>query len=209
MKFHTSKDSAWLDESGAAIPFNRTTPAERGREKSAASIYKEAKRLNKALASFKNLVRTLCDKAYKDALSELKVDPVDRKGNFTWFNFDRSFKVEVSINDRIEFDDLLIQAAQEKLRSFLATNTSGIDDMISKLIMDAFQTTRGKLDTKRVMNLVRYRSRLDQAKYPEFHEAIDFIEKSIRKPESKTYYRVWERDANGEYQVIDLNISSI
>ena len=72
--------------------------------------------------------------------------------------------------------------------------------------MSAFETSRGKLDTKKVLSLKRHASRIKDKRY---HEAMDLIDKAIRKPESKTYFRVWEKDENGQYKSVDLNFSSI
>ena len=82
------------------------------------------------------------------------------KGNFTWFNFDRSIKVEVSISDRIEFDDLGIIACKDKLNEFLDSNIESKDDAVKSMILDAFNNTKGELDAKKVMNLLRYKSKI-------------------------------------------------
>ena len=78
--------------------------------------------------------------------------------------------------------------------------------MIVQLITDAFNKTKGQLDANKVLSLLRYRSKFKATK---FQEALDLLEKSIRRPDSKTYFRVSYRKENGEYQVIDLNFSSI
>jgi hypothetical protein len=130
----------------------------------------------------------------------------DGKGNYTWFNFDRSVKIEVSVNERIEFDDLTIKACKEKLDEFLSENVTSKHEMIKQIVTDAFSTTRGKLDAKKVMSLLRYK---DKVKDALFLESMELLEKSIRRPDSKTYYRISERMEDGGYRVIDLNFSSI
>jgi len=199
----------WIDENGLEIPVGRVTKAEKLRERAADRLLREASKINDKLGSFKDLMSELCDKVWHESMEEAGADPEKHKGNHTWYNFDRSIKVEVSISERIDFDDVLIAAAKEKFDEFLSSNTSGVDEMIRALIMDAFSTTRGKLDAKKVMSLVRYRSRIDATKYPNFHEAVDKIEQSIRRPDSRKYFRIWQRDEAGEYQNIDLNFSSI
>ncbi len=199
---------AWIDEKGIEIPANRITRLEKLREKEAARLLKDAKAINDKLAEYKATMARICDYVYTEAMDELGADPGKNKGNFTWYNFDRSIKVEVSISERIDFDDILIAAAKEKLDTFLEQHTSE-DEMIRQLVMNAFATSRGKLDVKRVLGLVSYRQRLPKSKYPLFHEAIDLIEQSIHRPDSRRYFRISERMSEGDYKVVELNFSSI
>ena len=202
---HTTKDQFWTDESGIQTHVSRVRPYEKMREKKLAAMAKEAKAINAKLRAFKDTVRKECDDLYRAFLEEHGVDP--GKGNVTLFSFDRSLKVEVSINETIEFDGQFVEAAKSKFDEFLEANVSAKDVAIKALVMDAFQTSRGKLDTKRVMNLLRYRSKI---KDEVFGAACQLLEDGIRKPESRTYYRIWERTGkDGEHVLIDLNFSSI
>ena len=79
-------------------------------------------------------------------------------------------------------------------------------EFIKELVMSAFQTSKGQLDTKRVLGLKKHAKRIKDERY---HEAMALIDDSIRKPSSKTYFRVWLRNTQGTYESIDLNFSSI
>src|SRR5690606_379589 len=127
-------------------------------------------------------------------------------GNFTWHNFDRSLKIEVSINERIQFDDLTITACKDKLNQLIDANNEGKVESIKDMVNDAFSTSRGKLDAKKVMSLLKYKSRI---KAPVFQEAMVLLEESIRRPDSKVYFRIWKKNQDGKYENIDLNFSSI
>lgn len=75
------------------------------------------------------------------------------------------------------------------------------------MIIDAFETQRnGQLDTKAVMKITRYEKRIDDAK---FSAAVDLINSAIRRPKSKSYFRVSVRNEEGGYDNVDLNFSSI
>jgi hypothetical protein len=78
--------------------------------------------------------------------------------------------------------------------------------MIKQIVTDAFSTTRGKLDAKKVMSLLRYK---DKVKDALFLESMELLEKSIRRPDSRIYHRISERQPDGSYKAIDLNFSSI
>lgn len=199
-----STDQYWTDEKGIQCLYSRTTNSERLMEAQSYKLAKEALKLNQELSAFKNYVREVCQEVYDTYMAEKEATPT--KGNFTWYNFDRSIKIEVSINERIEFDDLGITACKSKLHDFLKENVESKDAFIKDMVMDAFETSRGKLDAKKVMSLLRYRSKI---KNPLFQEALNLLEESIRRPESKTYFRVSTRTAEGKYEVIDLNFSSI
>jgi len=201
----------WQDENGIVIPANRITASEKLRERACDKLLKESEKVSNKIAELKAMFGELTDEVYEAVMAENNVDTADRKGNFTFFNFNRSIKVEVDVNERIEFDDAMIAVAKEHLDVFI-TNATGtaIDDMIREMINDAFSTSRGKLDTKKVLNLTRYRSRVDGEKYPNFHAAIDAIEKAIRKPTSKRYHRISIKKNDEEgYESINLNFSSL
>jgi len=201
----TSKDKNWIDETGTSIPFNRTHAIERLKEKKAFQLYKKALVLNNELVKFKEHMAEVCDEVYKKAMEELKNESPN-KGNFTWYNFDRSIRIEVKINERIEFEDMAIQACKDKLNKYISENTSSTDPLIPQLINDAFSTQRGKLDAKKVMGLLRYRSRI---KNELFQQAMDHLEESIRRPSSKAYYMISVRTDEGKYELLDLNFASV
>ena len=206
VKTQTSKDQFWLDEKGSQIPFNRINEVERLMERSSAKLLKESLTINKRLSDFKFEVKETCEKIYDAYMKMAKNEDKKSKGNFTWFNFDRSIKIEVSISERIEFDDLGIQVCKDKLNQYIDENVSAKEDFIKQMITDAFSTTKGKLDAKKVMSLLRYKSKV---KTPLFLEAMDHLENSIRRPDSKQYFRVFGKLEDGSYQLIDLNFSSI
>lgn len=202
-------ESIWRDEAGIEIPATRITKAEKDRERTAFKLYKKAIQLNQELDSFKQEISAACNKVFEDAMRSLKADGGKRisgKGNFTWYNLDRSIKVETNINEAIAFDDIVIAAAKEKLDSFIGNQLSDKEEFIRQLVADAFSTTKGKLDAKRVLSLLKYRSKIKAA---DFQESLDLIEKSIRRPDSRQYWRISYRIATGDYVLVNLNFSSI
>lgn len=207
IKEQKGENNMWIDEKNISIPFNRVTKNERLKEKLSVNIAKAAIKLQDELTEFKQKCIDSCEKAYQ---AELKEGKASTKGGFTLYNFDKSIKIERSINETITFDENLIGAAKDKFDEFLKSSTGGVEDMIQELIMSAFSSNKkGKLDAKKVMSLLSYRSRIKAEKYPAFHEALNLIEQSIRRPDSKTYFRIWIKDDNNEYQNIDLNFSSL
>jgi hypothetical protein len=139
-------------------------------------------------------------------VEEHDVDITKSKGNHTFTNFDRSIKIEIKINETIAFNDLLMTACKAKLDSFLDDNINTEVEIIKEMVMEAFNNSKGGLDPKKVMGLLKYKSRF---KDPRYAEAMELLEKSITRPDSKTYFKVSTRQDNGEYKYINLNLSSI
>lgn len=201
-----SSDKVWTDESGTEIPYNRTTKVERLHERSANKIIRATLDVNKRLHALNDLLVDLSQEAY-DSYMKSKGIEKKSKGNYTWYNFDRSVKIEVNVSEPIVFDSLTITAAKEKLDEFLDANIESKNSFIKQMIIDAFETQRsGSLDTKQVLKLTSYE---DKVKSPKFSEAIKLIREAIRRPKSKTYRRVWIKGKDGKYQNVELNLSSL
>lgn len=202
---HTKKDTFWTDESGTKIPIGRVTKHELMKEASLAKVAKHANELHARIAAFKANIQAEVAKIIEDFKKEKAIDSIG-KGNVTIFNFDRTIKVSLDINDRIEFDDITMKACKEKFDQFLNSNIDEKQAFVKELVNDAFSTSRGKLDAKKVMSLLKYETRIHDEM---FQGAITLLKDSIRRPDSKAYYRIWVKDGSGEYQNIDLNFSSI
>jgi hypothetical protein len=198
-------EKLWTDEKGQQIPVTRIDSLEKFQEKAAGRIWANAINLNDQLQELKAMFQELSEEVYQRTMERHKIKKPG-KGNFTFFNFDRSIKVEVNINENIVFEDALIIACQSKLNEFLDAELSDKQDYFRSLINDAFSKQRGGLDAKKVLGLLKHRTKIKAAL---FQEALDLLEQSIRRPNSKTYYRVSERMEDGGYKVVDLNFSSI
>lgn len=197
----------WVNETEQHIPYNRTTDFERKAERITAKLAKEAMRLNSSLKAFKTEVKQQAQSLYETFCLENKVTGKGKgKGGATFYNFDRSIKIEVTVNEQISFDENTIELAKNKLDEMLNDGLAAAKDFIKPLVMDAFKTSGGKLDTKRVLGLRRYADRVTD---PRYAEAMKLIDKAIRNPKSKEYFRVWVKDDAGQYQDIQLNFSAI
>lgn len=204
----TSKDEFWTNESNVQIPYNRTTALERLMERKLFSFYQQSIKVNEQLQKLKQEIQDGVQEII-DAARNANEVRLNSKGNFTFFNFDRSLKVEVNISELIRFDDLMLESAKEVLLDIVRKNIQG-DDFILALVEDAFQTSRGRLDTRKILGLKRHTERIKSKELKEeWEKAMKLIDKSISRPDSKTYYRVWARDDNGAYQSVELNFSTI
>lgn len=209
MKFkQLPKDKTWIDESGTEIPYNRTTTSERLKEKYAFALLSDAEAINQKAAEFKAKITDLVQEVIEAARAENNVK-LEGKGNYTWYNFNRTIKIEVNVNEQISFDELTIESAKEKLMELIRHNISG-DDFIISIVEDAFQTSKGKLDPKKILGLRRHTERIKNAKLKaEWSDIMTLIDKSISRPNSKTYFKVWKKDEEGKYKGVELNFSAL
>ena len=112
-------------------------------------------------------------------------------------------KVQKNVSDRIEFDEN-INFAQQKLSEFIAAKTDGADQELRELVNSAFTTTRGRLDTKRIMSLFSLK-----INHPLWNEAMELIKRSISVNNTVRYLTLWVRNDYGRYEQINLNFSNI
>jgi hypothetical protein len=189
---------------GEDVPIKYIPKSELKKEALTQKALKEARKISDALVMFKGKMLESCDLLYAEIREDENISAKkSKKGNYTLFSFDKSIKIEVAVQDRIEFDDN-INLAQEKLKEFLVVKTKGADADLSALVNQAFQTTKGRLDTKRIFGLFSL-----QINHPLWSEAMELIKKSINRNVSKRYMTVWEKNEEGEYKQVQLNFASI
>ena len=196
----------WKDESGVSIPYDRLTKLERDREKLTAAIARKAAKVSDELAELKQYLVDKCTEAWEAYLLEYKGDKAAHKGNFTFHNFDRSIRIEVNVSEPIKFDDPIIQIAKQKLDAFLQDGITSTNDFIKEIVLGAFETRRGQMDVDKVLGLKRYTDRINDERYT---ECMNLIDKAIRKPTSKRYYRISLRNDKGEYIPVSLDLASL
>lgn len=210
VKFQTSKDKIWQDAKGLEVPYSRVLPDERKKEKYAQRLHALAEKATINLDSLKQEADELCAELYAEAMEALKVsNKKTTKGNFVWYNFDKSFKVEVDIADRIEYDSLKLEAAKAMFDEYIKKHIGGSDDLISGLVADAFTTSRGKVDSKKIQTLISYKNRYKGAKYELWHKGCDLLIEAASVVSSKRYTTFSIRQEDGSYKNINLNFSSL
>jgi hypothetical protein len=202
----TSKDPFWTDEAGNSIPKKYISKSDKLQESKSALLLRNAMNINQRLQSFKDDIVAICEEVEKASMLENGVDREDSKGNMTWYNFDRTIKVDRKVSEPMKFDELTISAAKAKLDEFLDEAIESKFDFAKEMITSAFETTKGQLDPKKITPLTRYESKVN---HPLFTEACKLIQKALRRPDSKTYYRIWAKDEDGKFHAVELNFSNI
>lgn len=204
MNLQKSTASAWLNHKGQTIPREYITPADKQREKTVGKLFRQAISLNEKMIAFKETAFADVDKLYNNMLAEAKIEASERKGNFVLTNFDKSARIEIKVSDRIEFDEN-IEFAQIKINEYLTLKTESTDPEIAEIINNAFKTSKGRLDSKRILSLFSYK-----ITNPLWLAAMDLIKKSITTNSSVRYMAFSFRpDVDSPYESVNLNFSNL
>jgi hypothetical protein len=124
------------------------------------------------------------------------------KGNVTLTSFDGRYKVLRAIQETLVFDERLL-AAKALIESCLQRWSQGAQPEVQVLINDAFQVDQaGNINTGRVLGLRRLPIKDD-----EWQRAMTAIGEALQVTGSKSYVRIYERDVNGEYKAITLDLA--
>ena len=194
----------WQNGKGHLIPIEKIKPIDQERNDLVLSIVKKAEIASKALREFK--LHAFADIAAFIQLSaeQYEVQIGGNKGNVSLFSFDGKYKIIRQIQDSIKFDERL-QAAKALIDQCIQSWTADSNANIKALINDAFQVDKeGKISTGRVLGL----RRLD-IQDQDWLNAMAAIADSIIVVDSKDYIRIYQRDDDGKYQPISLDIASV
>lgn len=210
VKIHTKKNATWVNAAGDVVPFKFVPKSDIYKEAIAGVVYKAAIKAEAALIEFHMMLRDAfieVDAMLKEEY-EIKAGKkkASTKGNLSWFNFDRSLKVEANINDIVKWDNALMTEALTLLNTYISTNMTEANELISELVKSAFANTKGMIDTGKVFQILRYE---DKIRNKQFQKACELIKQAQSIDKTKLYMRVWEKDETGAYRNINLNFSNI
>lgn len=166
-------------------------------------VVTEAFQIRDILAGFRN--RTAGDVAAFVSLSAEKYDKKigGEKGNVTLVSFDGKYQVRRCIDESISFDEKL-QIAQEIILELMNEWSEGARSELVSMVNLAFKpNAAGKLDTRRVLALKQIES-----EDPRWHKAMEAVTDSIHVVNKAVYFRIYERQNDGSYKQIPLDLAN-
>jgi hypothetical protein len=126
------------------------------------------------------------------------------RGNLSLTSFDGRYKVLRAVSERLDFDERL-QAAKELVDACLREWSKDSGPELRTLIESAFQVDKkGRINAKRILSL-----RALKIEHPVWKQAMDAIADAVTVVGSSTYYRIYERDDEGNYNQISLDFSGV
>jgi len=198
------KEEYMTDSQGRQVPVKLIKEIDILRHQTVTNIANEAMKMKSVLVDFKVKVRDEIYSFVEKSAAEYGVKWGGKKGNISLLSYDGRFKLVIAMNDNVTFDERL-QVARELIGKCLDKWSKGSRPEIRLLVNDAFQVDKtGKISTARVLGL----RRLD-IQDPEWQKAMTAITESLQITGTKQYLRVYERDKNGEYQMIPLDVAAL
>ncbi len=126
------------------------------------------------------------------------------KGNVRLMSFDGRYKIVRQINEYLTFDERL-QAAKALIDECIKEWSQGADSNIQTLINSAFDVDKqGRINTGRILGLRRLN--IDD---PRWERAMEAISDSLQVTGRKAYVRLYERQEDGSYKVLPLDMSAL
>jgi hypothetical protein len=126
--------------------------------------------------------------------------------SFTWFNFDRSIKIEADVHDIVKWDQTLMSESKRLFDEYIDSSLPEEFSFIKDLVTEGFSNQKGGIDSKNVFKLLKYESKFKNTKYT---KACGLIKQAQGVDKTKLYQRVWGKMDTGEYRGINLNFASI
>jgi len=203
-KSQEGKQNYMTDSQGREVPVSMIKNIDILRDQAVRDIAKEAIEMKSVLMAFKKRIRETIMAFVEKSAKEYDVKMGGKKGNLSLLSYDGKYKLVIAMNDNLVFDERL-QVAKEIIGKCLDKWSKGARDEIRILVNDAFQVDKtGKISTSRVLGLRRL-----NIQDPDWKKAMTAITESVQVTGTKQYLRIYERDANGEYQMIPLDVAAL
>lgn len=200
----------WINASGDPVPIKYVPPADKKKEALSAGLYKSALLVEKLLQSLHNDMHQATQQVAQMVREEFDIKEKKGrgkgKGNITWYNFDKSLKIEADVQDVVKWDEAMMTEALTLLNEYLDKHLSEDSGLIKGLVNDAFANNKGMIDTRKVFQLLKYEEKIKNEK---FKKACRLMKHAQGIDKTKLYMRIWEKTDTGEYRNINLNFSSI
>jgi len=199
-----SEQKFMTDAQGRQVPEDMVSEIDKLRDQTVRKIAEEAVAMKGVLAAFKTRIRDDIFAFVGTSAEQYGKAWGGRKGNITLTTYDGKYRLMVSISDQIVFDERL-QIARDLIGDCIRKWSAGARSEIQILVQDAFQTDKaGKLNTARVLGL----RRLD-IKDADWQKAMAAISDSVQVSGSKQYLRIYERNEQGQYVQIPLDVAAL
>lgn len=193
----------WKTAAGEVVPAEIISGHDKRKEQAVNRIAKQALKASDVLRDLKSLINNEVTKVYEEHLRIKNIDHNKAKGNYTLYNFDKSWMISIKNSEIIAFDDN-INVVKALLDEYIEDVTNDSSSDIRLLVQNAFRTKKGQLDKARLLSLFQY-----EIKHPIWQRAMDELKSSIDIQSSKMYVQVFQRDEQGEYTAIPLSLSNV
>ncbi|MBJ9011189.1 DUF3164 family protein [Citrobacter koseri] len=193
-----------VNAQGHLIPESQVKPVDKLRDEVVMGVVAAAREQRQLLAAFKlESMQKIADFTDLSA-SEYGVEFGGTKGNVTLVSFDGRYKLVRAIGEHRVFDER-IQAAKKLIDTCISEWSGGADEKIMALVDHAFRVNKqGKIDINQVLGLRQLDINDDK-----WNEAMDAIADAIQVTSTSQYLRLYERQGDGSYKQISLDLAKL
>ena len=189
---------------GHLVPEDQIKTVDKLRDDVVQEIITAARELRVTMASFKaesmSAVRDFVDLS----AAEYDIKYGGTKGNVTLTSFDGQYRVVRAVGEHRVFDER-VQAAKTLIDECIQSWSDGADKRLMAMVDHAFRVNKqGSIDVNQVMSL----RQLD-IDDPKWKQAMDAIADAIQVTGTSQYLRIYERQQDGKYKQIPLDISAM
>ncbi|HFS8942381.1 TPA: DUF3164 family protein [Enterobacter roggenkampii] len=193
-----------VNAQGHLIPESQVKPLDLLRDEVVLKVVAAASEQHQALAAFKLESMSQIADFIDLSAAEYGVEFGGTKGNVTLVSFDGRFKLTRAVGEHRVFDER-IQAAKKLIDTCISEWSGGADAKIMALVDHAFRVNKqGKIDINQVLGLRQLN--IDDVKW---NEAMDAVADAIQVTGSSQYLRIYERQGDGSYKQIPLDLAKL
>ena len=192
-----------VDAKGSYVPLSMVKPQHQLEDETVRKIMGFAVSLNEQIARFRG--HTMTDLGDFDALiaQEYNAKVGGAKGNRTYQTFDGLMKVQVQVQELIDFGSEL-HIAKSLIDECLNEWSSDSRPEIQSIVTRAFNTdSEGKINRSEIFMLMRHE--IDD---PRWKRAMDAIRDAMRVTGSKQYVRFYRRERiTDEFKAVTIDLA--
>lgn len=198
----TTRPQAMTNAQGHSVPIDMVRPIDLARDDLVKEIVEKAKAMSAQLGDFKADIFGDIAAFIQLSAEQYDVQLGGDKGNVTLSSFDGRYKVLRAVQEHVAFDEKLL-AAKALVEECFDDWSQGSRSEIRALISRAFDVDKeGKVNVGRILAL-----RQVEIQDERWKRAMKALSDAVLVVGSKTYIRVYERDKDGKYQPIPLDVA--
>ncbi|NDV27742.1 DUF3164 family protein [Desulfovibrio sp. JC010] len=192
------------DAQGRLVPLGQVKEIDKQRHETVMELVAQTMSMREAMSALKSKFVDDVETFVQLSAEEYEVKIGGKKGNITLYSFDGKYRIQRSVNEHFAFDER-IQAAKELVDECLKEWTETSPGELKVVVNDAFQVDKeGNINVNRILGLRRLK-----ITDPRWKRAMDAISDSLQTVGSKAYFRVSERQEDGSYKYLPLDMAKI
>lgn len=192
------------DSQGREVPVAMIKDIDILRDQTVKAIMTKTFAMRDALVSFKQGIWSDIQEFLSLSSEQHGISWGGKKGNITLTTYNGQYMLKIAVNDNLQFNEKL-QIAKQLIDECIKEWATGARPELRALIDNAFAVDKqGNISTARVLGL----RRLDISD-PKWLKAMQAITDSVQVVSSKTYMRFYERQKDGSYKQIPLDVAAL